>query len=944
MCRVIEGVLRWVGVAVGLGVVGAAGVRGQDGFGVGVDAEAGVAFGAAGEDAERELEGYLGGLGLQELRAEHMAARLASMDGGGEERDALVERLARVYAGLLETAGTIGEQRVWERRAESLLDEAEGSAAGELRLGLARAAYGRVEEVAEAWVLRTVGEAERGEALRRLGEIEGRLLSVAELAGAEVARFERLEESAPDTEQERIGRRLADAERRRSIARYLSGWCAAYMAELERDGARAGEHARRGLVHFGYLLNAVEGGEPSLDRLRASTLSFEHVARSALVVTTLLGRVGETTRALRWLDELEAIENLHAAAREQLFLRRAIVLARGGEWRWLGDVVEERRAGRSALAARPMTTGEARRVAVLAFEAIGGGADASSGSALAGVRDAAIADLVAAGELGHVLDLADRYGFRSLGEDSFVADQVRGLVVYGEAREAHRAWASEREGASASDPVGDALIGETYRRAAFHFGAALGGEDASSFPRALANTAMLRGLALFYAGAGGDGEEEGEAGLLAAATLFIEASDGFEAGEAERAAEALWLAIRSYDLQLEAMGEGDPASDAIRLDREALIGRFLARHPGHERAAALRLRRALEGDLPIEEKLALLAEVPASSALWEHARRQASRLAYEGFREASGRAREFAASRYVGLAQPLLVLDRRRAEGGDGEAAALASMRARRMVEAILAGRVPDLEWAERTLGVLRGLIASGLVDGAELAAELTYREAEIALARGDGDRAEALLAGLVEGDSRFAGAARRLFYRHALRAFEQAQERGDDEARAVAAERLARVGGALIGETDAMEVSERPAGMLSVYAGVGDALSVLWSLREDGGARDRALGLYERVLEAMPRNPRALAGAAEMAEASGLMARALEYRRALLAGAERGSAGWFEAKYRHVRVLAEVDPGRAALVLEQHEALYPGWGPEPWGDGLRELAGRVGAGDGGAG
>ena len=63
------------------------------------------------------------------------------------------------------------------------------------------------------------------------------------------------------------------------------------------------------------------------------------------------------------------------------------------------------------------------------------------------------------------------------------------------------------------------------------------------------------------------------------------------------------------------------------------------------------------------------------------------------------------------------------------------------------------------------------------------------------------------------------------------------------------------------------------------------------------------------------------------------------LTGTAGGSDAWFEARYQLIRLLAETDPDRARLVMRQHKALNPSYGPEPWGVKLRVLDLRLGTG-----
>jgi hypothetical protein len=915
----------------------------------------------AGEPAEDRVENYLELLGLLALQAEQLKARLAQAPGEAD-RGPLIERLASVYSRLLERADSLDDQRHWEREAEDLLAQAEGSAAIDLRLGLARAAYARVEEAAEGYLMRVGDETQRTEALSRLVELEQTLDALAEDAGRAVRRYEQMEDQASGAAAERIGDSLATARRQRSMAHYLAGWSSYYAAELELRERERLRNADTALRHFGWLLNARPNNEPELDRLPEASLIYEHVARAALAVPAALSLMGRADEGKLWIVAIENADRLAPRAADQLFIRKVMVYGRSDDWFALEDAVADRRGAPPAGAQRtptdlepaePLTVAEARHLAVISAEALGGSSSNidPEHARISALRDTAISDLAARGELGHVLDLARKLGFDRLGAGTFVSHQVRGLVMYDETRERHRqsidAAVSPADGATAGadamttdEPTRSPEVAGAYRRAAEQFRLALASPDASRFPAALAQTAMLRGLALYYAGHTQDPET---AGLLDAAEGFIRAADGLADTHPDRAANALWMAIRALDQQLEAVEPGEEAHALTLAQRDRIVERFLREHPGHERAAALRLRAALDESLPIEERIALLLSVPASSALYTDARRQAARLAYTAFTRGSGRERGdrgFLAARYVDIAEPLLVLDRRDASTGDADAAQRAALRARRIVEAVLAARVPDLPRAERALDVLTGLIAAGLVEESGLQSEILYRRAQIALARGDEAAARQLLDQVSESDPRFGRAARRLLYEDALRAVERAEAATGDNAasrRLEAAQRLSDVGGELARELKSIPAPERPAGALSVFVNVADALREVYDQTGDTSARDRAVPLYELVLESQPRSPRALRGFAELAENTVRREQALDAWRTLLSGLETATPEWFETKYRHARLLTLIDRERAREVLAQHAVLYPDFGPEPWGNELRGLARELG-------
>jgi hypothetical protein len=62
-----------------------------------------------------------------------------------------------------------------------------------------------------------------------------------------------------------------------------------------------------------------------------------------------------------------------------------------------------------------------------------------------------------------------------------------------------------------------------------------------------------------------------------------------------------------------------------------------------------------------------------------------------------------------------------------------------------------------------------------------------------------------------------------------------------------------------------------------------------------------------------------------------------LAAATTPGGAAWAEARYNAVRLQALTDTAGAKDALTQHAALYPSWGPAPWGEKLADLAKSLG-------
>ncbi|MGY8752833.1 MAG: hypothetical protein ACKVIO_02955, partial [Phycisphaerales bacterium] len=54
------------------------------------------------------------------------------------------------------------------------------------------------------------------------------------------------------------------------------------------------------------------------------------------------------------------------------------------------------------------------------------------------------------------------------------------------------------------------------------------------------------------------------------------------------------------------------------------------------------------------------------------------------------------------------------------------------------------------------------------------------------------------------------------------------------------------------------------------------------------------------------------------------------------GSLIWLEAKYNTAMVLSMTSPQKALIVLDQHLALYPEYGADPYGSLLRALHAKL--------
>lgn len=889
------------------------------------------------------LEEFLLDRGMLELLVQQLEQRIDTATDT-RERTEVAERLAGVYARLLSEAGSVEEQRRWESAGERLLQQVPDANTIELRLGLARASYTRIEQVAERYVLRMLGEAERVDAVARMSDLRGRFAAIGMEADRRVRELEREEERGARIETEWLAEALAQARRQRSMAFYLAGWSAFHVAEMGRDPAAATE----AIKHFGWLLGAERLSEPRLDDVSEASLRYEHIARAALATAAAHAIRGNIATAEQWIDAIESTEGLSPGVRDQIFTRRFILESSSGDWSSASGVVTERRGtpplrseSESDEYGDPLPVGLARLVAVYCFEEIRRNPDtAYMPWQVERLRDLALGDLMVQDQLGHVLDLARRYSSDRFGDESFISLHIRGLMLYQEARDSHTSG-----GSGTDEPTGDPDIAKLYREAAELFVHSLRTPDASRFVQAHANTRMLIGLSIFYAGEHSDAERG--IGLDAAADALVLASSEFT--DRERAADALWMAIRSLDQRLKAAEED--LERAVRARRDELIARFLREYPENQKSAALVLRLAESSTIPTQQRIELLMSVPEGNPLRVTSLRTAAMLAYEMYQNAKGDERDAHAARFLEIAEPLLMSEQRSAFAGDERSQRYAVARARQVAEASLSMRVPDLVRAERAIALLEKMLIEGVAGASDVESEIRFRRAQLALASGRQGEAERIIRELSESGSDLGESSVRLFYRDVVIEFERVDRPGTEASRIVeVGRRLVRVGQDMldqIASDDASMTQQQRELLISVRNRVGTAAKRVWEIESDKSALSIAFAQFRAALSLDPKNADALRGVAELGGPAGDDLASLEAWRTLVSGYRAGSEAWFEARTGHLVALARVDRERALTVLRQHAVLYPDLGPEPHATRLRELARELGMdlpGEGGAG
>jgi tetratricopeptide (TPR) repeat protein len=869
--------------------------------------------------AEAALETYLARLGLNELRADHLEARLRQAPAG--ERRAMAERLAAIYVERLGRASTAESRAAWEERGRELLRLVPEAESYDLRIGLARAVYVRAEEQAERVRLRLARPEEAAEAERMLRSVKAEFTEVAGRLHSRVEQLERQEQAGREVEQ--ASRLLEEARRQRSLAFYYAGWTDLYLGMLTGNERLAVE----AMKSFGWLLNARGGVPASLERLPAGLLKYEHIARAAIGCALAASMRGNDVEAMRWLDAVGESPEVAEPVRSQLLARRITVLAAAKRWADLDrEIRRARKADRAGggPTAEPLPTAAARLLAVVALEAD----RRVAGDLLGRLAQTALGDLVARGETGQLLDLVQRYGTAPIGETGFIVNYVRGVQAFERARGAHRAG-----GGDASEPARDAALVDGYRQAASLLDAALRQDDAASFGSERSRASLLAGEALYYAG-----------DFAGAADRFLAAARG--AARPEDGEEPMWLALSSLDRAAKGGGGGASAAAAKRRDETAAL--FLRTYPGSARSAQILISLGSSALLDDEAAVTVLLGVPRGSPSYEAARRQAARLLYGMYRAAGPERREFAAMRFVTVAEELLADDLRRAmvaEGAEGrEVGERVVLRVRQVLDAVLSTPTADPARAQAALETLDRVAAHVGIDLAPYQGELLYRRVQVHVARGEMERGAELCdllrdrAGTDPAARPFADSAERLVYRAALAAWQRTPESA--EARAL----VIRHGERIIGALGSTPAALADAATLTLHTVVADAAFRAWQEQGSTAMRDLSIRLDRAVLGVQGRYEPSLRRLSASSEAAGDAATALGCWRTLEATAATGTPAWFEARWNVLRLLGEVDPAAARAEMQRHRLLYPDGGPEPWGERIRAIGGGTGWGGAGGG
>ncbi len=796
--------------------------------------------------------------GMHDVLEAHLLHRL--QDADDTQRPTLTDRLADLYAERLRTLPPTDPARAGVvRRAWALADAVGEQRAVELRLTLLLDEYLPIERAAELHELGLLSEPDRAQHAERLTELHARFRAMARAAVVNASAALRGSADGPDA--------TGPAYRQRSLANYYAAWSGLSLAVLENRPPSPDV-----LTSFGWLLGA-EGDLPRLDAVAPSTLELEHVARAAIGVGRARSLTQDWLLAEQWLRMVVEADRAPEAVRTQGFGRLIRLHADRQDWPGVLELTETLRAARQA-SGPVLTAPDARYVAMRALAP-----DTREAPDARSVASAALADLIARGEIGHVLDLRDRFGASGLLGEGFVAHYAAGLDLL-DAAQRH------------DNPL-------QYAQAAARLLAAADAEDAGRFPLPRDDARLKAAFAEIRAG------QPRKAAAIAQSVLDAAPSD-------EAAEEALWLVIVALDETLDERLH-DELGDRVR--------EYLARHPGTARASQLLVRHAGTDLLEPSAAADGLRAVAEDDPVVLRARRTLARLVYRVWID-SRRLDAAARSELLELVNGVWSLEPRAPEPG------LARERldtARIALDAALGAPPVDLDTAARALERARAAVRADS-SLARFGQELDLRAVEIHAARGELDAAAAVADALRLAASHHAPAADRVVLRAVL---DRLDADPDDRA-------AGRIGVRIGTRLSAELIPPAPAPVSPESSLV---LDRVWRLiaaesaaADDPAAASVALRIARVVLDRGRPTAQGLREMADLARRTGDAESELDAWSALLGASRDDEPVWWESRYHTLRLLLDRDPEAARRAYEQHRVLHPMPGPLPWTTRIDDL------------
>ncbi len=850
----------------------------------------GDSLGFAPED--EQVSAYLEEHGLDVLLEVQLFDRL-QQEKDSTKRLALADQLSEIYRTQLVSKGLSERDRMDVRlRSQVLVGMMPPNTLLELRVELLVQQYADHEQAADHDRIGLLNPDAKALAIVAMEEIVSELERISKLADSQAMVLDR---SAARSK----GQRQGDQDRKRtkmiglrSRSNFFLGWAGYSYAAL--NGSKVEPETLRA---FGWVLG-FKGQLPVLDRLDVDLLEYDHVARAVLGVAMCKALNQDTGEARVWFKVVQDSDDAPQFTKDFAQQRQLEVYL--SERNWIASkqaaIELENHEPESLLG-----VAQSRLLVLKTLQTRGSGSRGKGGSE--GIEELAkmgLGRLIDLGEIGHVLELHERFGALPLLNVGFVSLYTQGLS----------------ELARSNEGGGNA----GYAQASVKFSKAIQADDAERYGIHAADAVLKLAFC-----------ELRQRRAKAAAEVLTQYDNLIV--ESDQREEAAWLMILAYD---EAVRSGQ---DQMSEMMTTLIGEYLHTYPSTERANVLIVRYAMSPHIEADDAIGSLVIDDPDDALAIPARRKLIQLLYKNPDLVEGgevQLHEVVVehAKWLWANEPV---DSVNVREGRERLAVCRVVLATGLAAGLSAGGsadVPDLgqldQVIQRGLGIMEEFSA---LDGVR--SEFLFRRVQVLLLQGDYVQAGEIAMGKGGGgglDDSVVGSA-------LLMVFEQAIKEFDAQQNITSAQGVVRYGRGVL---DAM-IDDSRDGLdwrLSIVA-EGIAGAALYLADELGDETMRAYGaaLSDRVfLEGHP-TANGLVRTAVLNETNGHLDTALECWLRLVSTVSEAEELWHRARYESLRLLMMTDEQQARSVYGQYQALQPEGSPEPWGGlitGLFEV-GEVG-------
>jgi len=794
--------------------------------------------------------------------------------GNQTERIELSEQLSKLYLDQLKSISKDDPYRqIVIHRASELARRMKSMPMYDLRIELLIEQYLAVEQAVELSRLSLLDQDSRQSALSALQEMSPKLKSLTSQLNFEVEQSERVRARVTSSDEDD----LAELRRYRSLAHYYSAWVGYSLATLKE------QHVPNDVfVSFGWLLGA-KGDLPQIVLLNETTLFYEHVARSAVGVALAYAQSGDPLSGRAWAKVVVQSEYTEPDSKRVADNRLLQIIAMDRDWtavnRWLDSAV--RNQDEDLI----LNVSDARFIALRSLEAMD-----SSRVGLGGLKEAkqtarfAIEQLVEAGEIGHVLDLYQRFKTLPLVGDSFITNYAYALV------ELDRA---EQDGAAG-----------LYTSVATKFASAMEASDAIQFKDELQDCQ----LKLIYCEI--KGGREGDAAIICE-KLINSSSDEVVIEEAR------WLRIAALD----SLNRKHDKNRSDKLD--SATKEYITAYPSTSRSAQLIIRYAMQGSLDPQVAIDTLESISEDDPFALPARRTLIGIRYKVLRS----------NQFADQTQVSEVLDLVRWVMAHQSQDPENESEARIMMESVRIGLdislrliTPDFNFANELIEMADELMKYSSAMGVHRS-EISYRKVEIAILKGRIDEATELIERLAIIDNARAHNARILVFNLDIQEWKSNKE-------SQLARRIMSNGAEIFSQISPPSPQLIGVQASSVAEFIVEAAFLLWDSENDLDAKRLAFRVAKIVLNRGNPSESGLRTAVLLANDLGEQEIELEAWLRLLASFSSDDQRWYEARYESLKVMRSIDAQRALAAYEQYEALHPTLGPAPWDEKFRTLFG----------